>query len=549
MFCSIFVYRESLSRRTSLYGAPGDGQLTKDPRPVKDKPYIVACVQRLEQYLVESGYEKVLSQQQLMCPPSKDFFCMFEFLLRRIDLNFAFKDPKKPEEETPALFKALKYPFGMSSRSLHSVGTPHAWPNFLAALHWMIELLTYHEIADAHRQAAMEEDPFSQESLRYSFFSFVSQAYTAFMSFDDREVQLETEFVRTLMDRNQEKQEVTVRLVEHTAQLVEETGRLRTQDTRVSHLQKNVTEAESELEKLKAEVKKLKDSNEARARELAEIKAHGHAQRETVERLQQELTSLDRILRAQAAQHLDIDKLTTEKKELKQSIIGTVNRRDEVEQSSNSIEMEISEKFREVERGVSQLNALLDATGLVKALDGEVRVLPQSPTNILSMDMKLTVKPILLTFLEEKRKLHQQNQPLLVEMQAKADHKKEEVNHKRATLAELKSRLDRETTLFNSFKDSFVQPRKQLEQQILELEKDIGSISLSSKDSLTSRKQDVANLAQRLEEKRLQYEKIETDLNDQLNRYMDWFLSHKESINGKISSLLSALQSQSIMQP
>jgi kinetochore protein NDC80 len=540
--------RDSLSRRTSLFGVPGEGQLSKDPRPIKEKPYIVACVQRLEQYLVDASYEKVLTQQQLMCPPSKDFFCMLEFLLRQIDMNFAFKDPKKPEEETPALFKALKYPFGMSSRSLHSVGTPHAWPNFLAALHWLVELLTYHDAAEAYRAAQLEEDPCGSEGMGHAFFAFVSQAYSAFMSFDEREVALETEFVRVLLDRNKEKEETAARLKEHTLAVLAETERLRVQDTRVAPLTARLSGAESELAALKAEVAKAQALTEAKARELEEVKLFSGQQRKRVQELQEELTGLDATLRAQAARHLDADQLMSEKRELKQAIQAAMKRRDEVEHASNAIEMEISDKYREVERGVSALNALLDQSGLVQSLGGEIRVQPQSPNNILSMDIKTTVKPVLLAFLEEKRTLHQQNQPLLVEMHAKAEHKKEALALKRASLAELKAKLDRETSLYTGFKDSFVQPRKQLEQAILEIERDIGTIALQSKDSLSARQQDVQRLAQRLEDKRTAFEKIESDLNDQLDRYLDWILNHKETVNSKLGSLKAALERQTIMQ-
>ena len=533
-----------MSRRTSLFGAPGDGQMVKDPRPIKEKAYVMMSVQRLEQYLVENGYEKPLTQQQLMCPPSKDFFYMFEFLLRRVDVTFAFKDAKKMEEETPVLFKALKYPFGMSARSLHSVGTPHAWPTFLAALHWMVELLTYYEVAEMHRMAAYDEDPTSPESLRYSFFEFVGEAYSAFMSFDDREAQLELEFVRSLLDRNRERAESTSRTLEHTVQIQEETTRLRNQETRVAKLVQSLEASTSELEKLKADVAKVKAENESSARKLAEVKARGSSQREAVERLQMEIGSLDRLLRTQAEQGLDAEKLKTQKEEVKQAIIGAMNRRDEVEQSSSAIEMEISEKYREVERGVSALNALLETTELVKTLGGEIRVQPQSPTSILSMDIKLSVKPVLLAFLEDKRKLHQQNQPVLVEMQTKADQKKEEVAMRRGSLAELKAKMDRETIAFHGFKDSLHLPRKEMDAQIAELEREIGTLALSSKDLLATRKKDYTELQLRTEQMRAIFEKEEVELNDQMERYLDWFLNHKEAISAKIDLCKSVLEKQ-----
>jgi kinetochore protein NDC80 len=51
------------------------------------------------------------------------------------------------EEEVPALFKRLRYPFGISRSALFAVGSPHTWPGLLAALVWLTELLCYEEKA------------------------------------------------------------------------------------------------------------------------------------------------------------------------------------------------------------------------------------------------------------------------------------------------------------------------------------------------------------------------------------------------------------------
>lgn len=495
--------------------------------------------------MVEHQYEKPLSQQQLMCPPSKDFFYMLEFCLRLLDPSFAFKDPKKPEEETPVLFKALKYPFGMSARSLSSVGTPHAWPNFLAALHWLVEALSYHETAQEYRLAVFEEDPTTPEAVSHAFFEFVAESYSAFMSFDDRENQLEADFVRAMLDRNQERAEHTLRLKEHTAQLMAETEKLATQDTRVSNLTESLSKAQSEMEALKAELLKVQEENAKRAAELNDIRKTGQAQSETSNQLKSDLASIDRVLRHQEERGLDADKLRTQMQEVKQAILNTTNRRDEVEQASNLVEMEVSERFRDVEKGASALNALLEQTELVKQLGGDIRVQPHH-ASVLSMDMKHAVKPILLAFLEEQRAQHTQNQPILVDMQAKAEQKKEEVNLRRTTLAELKSRHDRETAAFNSFKDSFMQPRKQMDAAIQEIERDIANIALSSKGSLTSRRKDKIDLEQKLDALRQSFEKTESHLNDQLSQYLEWFITHQEAVSQSLAGLKSDLEKQSL---
>ncbi len=53
----------------------------------------------------------------------------------------------KIEDEVPALFKRLRYPYTISKSALFAVGSPHTWPGLLAALVWLTELLYYEEKA------------------------------------------------------------------------------------------------------------------------------------------------------------------------------------------------------------------------------------------------------------------------------------------------------------------------------------------------------------------------------------------------------------------
>ena len=53
----------------------------------------------------------------------------------------------KMEDEVPAFFKRMRYPFAISKSALFAVGSPHTWPGLLAALVWLTDLLCYSEKA------------------------------------------------------------------------------------------------------------------------------------------------------------------------------------------------------------------------------------------------------------------------------------------------------------------------------------------------------------------------------------------------------------------
>jgi kinetochore protein NDC80 len=56
----------------------------------------------------------------------------------------------KIEDDVPAFFKRVKYPFQLSKTALVAVGSPHTWPALLGALVWLAELLAYRERVVRH---------------------------------------------------------------------------------------------------------------------------------------------------------------------------------------------------------------------------------------------------------------------------------------------------------------------------------------------------------------------------------------------------------------
>lgn len=65
--------------------------------------------------------------------------------LQQVDPHL--KNLGKMEDEVPAFFKRMRYPFAISKSALFAVGSPHTWPGLLAAMVWLCELLYYEEKA------------------------------------------------------------------------------------------------------------------------------------------------------------------------------------------------------------------------------------------------------------------------------------------------------------------------------------------------------------------------------------------------------------------
>lgn len=119
----------------------------------------------------------------MKAPQTKDFVNMFSFLAAQFDPNHT-PNPDVQKEVLTTMAR-LKYPFTVSKSALQSVGSPHTWPNLLAVLQWMTELLNY----GRHAHADTDDFTNSDDSDKF-FYGFLLNAYSAFLAGeDDHDVQ------------------------------------------------------------------------------------------------------------------------------------------------------------------------------------------------------------------------------------------------------------------------------------------------------------------------------------------------------------------------
>ncbi|KAI1724013.1 HEC/Ndc80p family domain-containing protein [Ditylenchus destructor] len=112
----------------------------KDKRNINDKTVQAAMCTKLFNFLKSREATFVYSDATIRKPSGKaDFKNMFEFLFKQLDDKFSFS-LKTLDEEVPKLMTAFGYPFALKKSSLQTAAA-HSWPQVLAALDWLVDLV------------------------------------------------------------------------------------------------------------------------------------------------------------------------------------------------------------------------------------------------------------------------------------------------------------------------------------------------------------------------------------------------------------------------
>ncbi|XP_059170882.1 kinetochore protein NDC80 homolog [Physella acuta] len=170
-------------RLSSGIGVRGRTDIPKDNRPLDDKRYQNKCIGQLLQFLHEHQYPYPVSNKLLASPSWKDFYQIFEFICSKLNDGYIISS----KQEVPSVLRQLGYPYTISKSFMLSVGTPHTWPQLLAALIWMIDLLKMKENIPANGDLdsyifGVTGEDFDRNLEVKLAFDYCKKTYLAYMS-------------------------------------------------------------------------------------------------------------------------------------------------------------------------------------------------------------------------------------------------------------------------------------------------------------------------------------------------------------------------------
>ncbi|CAG9322255.1 unnamed protein product [Blepharisma stoltei] len=364
--------RQSINARVSnMFGA----RHVSDQRPVTNKDFQNNCIRRIIEYFQSKKSDFVITPKQLQNPSAKDFSSILLALVKQIDESYEFT--QKIEDEVPALFKSLGYPFTLGKSSLLAVGAPNSWPAVLAALTWLLDLVLYLEKSndeeeDFYNREQSENELYAEHLMRCYELFLTGQDYSDELS--DLRFQLEKRVQEVSMQTNKMKELIVtlrqekegLKISERNPKLLDEQIKLLEQEleslSNMDNILKTQDQLESQLNYLKDENESWRLTLESKINDLEVLKLRINAQ---------ELSLEDKNRIQQAAVFVD------------QAIKDVKKERDQL----NQIHWEMQQKLQQ------QINNCYILVKNYQHSASEIQIIPPGAKNSYGLDLRITFKP------------------------------------------------------------------------------------------------------------------------------------------------------------
>jgi kinetochore protein NDC80 len=297
---------------------------------------------------------------------------IFTFLATQYDPNHK-PNPDLVEHVTTTMVR-LRYPFAISKGALQAVGNPLSWPNLLAVLAWMVDLLEYDQAANE------DTDEFSNEDDTEKFmFGYLAGAYGGFMSdaYDEEAQDLELEERFELRNESctkgiEQLDEQNAALREEIEQLKAEQDGFRAQEAKRHEMQKDAEKYEKFIEKQTAHIASLKQ-------QLKEKQVEAEETQDELEQAQHEKEECRQQVAEQVMSVGDVQRLQHDKATMDENLQRTQDEKEAMETELWDTEMLVK----------TQTDELEESAKLYQKKAEELKIAPVSAKNADGVDVSL----------------------------------------------------------------------------------------------------------------------------------------------------------------
>ncbi|MCO5598145.1 hypothetical protein L7F22_052237 [Adiantum nelumboides] len=389
--------RPSVSRRSSVvYGKAVPPRV--DNRPINDKGFQISSMRKLVEYLSTHGYGFPISPKLL--PTGKDIHNMIEFLFHQIDPHFRLI---RLEDDVPFFFRVISYPFQISKSALYAAGSPHSWPNLLAALVWLVDVLICQEYVAENKL---------QEEHVFDYDNFVAQSYRYFLLGDDDAcAALDENIQKQYVDETEALQRKAEQIAQQIMELDSKLQGLKSEPCPVEALETKKSLLVTDVGKFHALIQNLNGLKSGLEKRVEQHDQQIKSKEAESETLITEIQYLAKRVAQQTVSYEDYEKMTRDRQRIEEDLQSAIAWRKEKEKESWDSEVLWAKKFKNIEIHALDNKKILKRLKLPNqdiaaggSFEMQLNSRGETADDLLGINIKKHIRPYLVALQEETEK-------------------------------------------------------------------------------------------------------------------------------------------------
>ncbi|KAL2897976.1 Kinetochore protein NDC80-like protein [Bienertia sinuspersici] len=387
-----------------------------------------SMVRSINSYLSSHNISLSLSLKPL--PSAKDVIQILRILLSRFDFNSNPNNvnQKTLEDDLFLLLKSLNCPHKINKSALRAPAAPHAFPQMLAVMHWLVQLADY-----------LDHLPSDDDTEGFSFMKdaltlYAVKSYLPYMRGDDETVELlDSEFSGKMEMEKELLANSLKSLDEETQKLESELEGLKTKPSERELFESQRKDLESDLVKFQEYIGQLRDSHSITEKALEEQQKALAAKVEEIRQIREENEELKKKAESQGFNMRDAERMRRELQAVDREISEAETSRSSWEEKISDLDEALRQKRKELEALSIECNQALRRLKLGVDFQYVFNAEGSTPAEVLGVNYKSTLKPAISSFADQYKKsitakweefiaLQQQSKELTTRIEAKRNH-------------------------------------------------------------------------------------------------------------------------------
>ena len=523
------------SQRSAQKGTPGGAGGPTDPRPLGSQGFQKECVEAVIQCLATRGYPAEISPRMLEQPTGKTFFDICIYLLRILDPHAPLSG--KVEDEVPAAFRRLRYPFSVPKGALYAVGAPAQWPALLAALAWLVELIEYGDAVERLQAAAPPESLEDTAGNDLAFFKYIAESYGCFLRGDDARCEaLDAELEGKFSERGAAAEEEARALEAECAALRAELEHERAQPSASAALEEKKSLLEADVAKFLQLIDKLKGHKAHVSLKVGERRAEAELLQGQLDDLEYERAALQRQVSQQPLDSAGVKRMSQERVRSTEALRGLMAERESLEDLAADATREAEENLASLEAAVGRYHSAAERMELIpstaRRADGlryEIRldVAAVSATDMVATDLKGKVRPHLAKMREDYSSRSWEEGGELRKLQTKQRETDGIVSECKEGIARLEAECEAMTEQYRTTKEAAGQEVEEAEKEAHQIREEVLQRRQSTVGNLAGVEQKVRVLQNEYEELCTKCIREQERLNQDVAAALEELIAHK----------------------